>query len=296
MTSTSPDPRVAVAVVQCALGGPREANVARVEALVREAASRGARVILPPELFEGPYFCKVEREVWFDEARPFDGNATIARFAALAAELGVVLPVSFFEKDGPHYYNSLAMIDADGRVLGLYRKSHIPDGPGYEEKFYFRPGDTGFRVWPTRYGVLGAGICWDQWFPECARAMMLAGAELLLYPTAIGSEPQDPDLDTRGPWQRAMLGHAVSNVVPVAAANRIGDEDGQGFYGSSFIADHRGELVASLGRDEEGVALASFDLRALARTRASFGFFRDRRPDLYAALVAGSTASPRNDR
>ena len=277
--------QVEVAVLQCALAGTREHNVARVEELVREAAAGGAQVILAPELFEGPYFCKVENEDFFAEARPAGGNPTIGRFSALARELGVVLPVSFFEREGPHYYNSLAMIDADGRVLGVYRKSHIPDGPGYEEKFYFRPGDTGFRAWPTRYGVVGTGICWDQWFPECARAMMLMGAELLLYPTAIGSEPHDPSLDTRGPWQRAMVGHAVSNVVPVAAANRIGDEDGQVFYGHSFVADHRGEIRAELGAGVEGVATASFDLDAIAKSRAAFGFFRDRRPDLYGALA-----------
>jgi len=283
--------RVEVAVLQCALGGARERNVARVEELARQAAARGAQVVLAPELFEGPYFCKVENEYFFAEARPLHGNPTIARFSALAGELGVVLPVSFFEQDGPHYYNSLAMIDADGRVLGVYRKSHIPDGPGYEEKFYFRPGDTGFRVWPTRFGVVGAAVCWDQWFPECARAMMLAGAELLLYPTAIGSEPHDPSLDTRKSWQRAMVGHAVSNVVPVAAANRIGDEDGQVFYGHSFVADHRGEIVAELASDVEGVATAGFDLDAVARSRAAFGFFRDRRADLYGALVGKPLAS-----
>lgn len=276
---------VRVAALQCALGGSREHNVARVEALVREAASGGAQVILAPELFEGPYFCKVEDEEFFAEARPAEGNPTIERFAALAAELSVVLPVSFFEREGPHYYNSLAMIDADGRVLGVYRKSHIPDGPGYEEKFYFRPGDTGFRVWPTRHGTIGVGICWDQWFPECARAMMLLGAEVLLYPTAIGSEPEEPDLDTSVLWQRAMIGHAVSNVVPVVAANRIGDEDGQVFYGCSFVADHRGEIRAQLGRDEEGVACHSIDLDEVVKARAAFGFFRDRRPDLYGALV-----------
>ena len=283
--------QVEVAVLQCALGGTRERNVARVEELVREAAARGAHMVLAPELFEGPYFCKVESEDFFAEARPAEGNPTIARFSALAGELGVALPVSFFEREGPHYYNSLAMIDADGRVLGIYRKSHIPDGPGYEEKFYFRPGDTGFRAWPTRFGVVGTGICWDQWFPECARAMMLMGAELLLYPTAIGSEPHDPSLDTRGPWQRAMVGHAVSNVVPVAAANRIGDEDSQVFYGHSFIADHRGEIRAELGSDVEGVATALFDLDAIAKSRAAFGFFRDRRPDLYGALTGKPHAS-----
>jgi N-carbamoylputrescine amidase len=281
--------RIDVAVLQCALGGTREENVQRIEQLIAEAAGRGADVVLAPELFEGPYFCKVEDEDWFVEARPAEGNPTILRLSELAKKLGVVLPVSFFEKDGPHYYNSLAMIDADGRVLGVYRKSHIPDGPGYEEKFYFRPGDTGFRVWPTRAGHIGVGICWDQWFPECARAMMLGGAELLLYPTAIGSEPHDPDLDTREPWQRAMVGHAVSNVVPVAAANRIGDEDGQIFYGHSFVANHRGELVAELDSEKEGVAMAGFDLDEIAKKRAAFGFFRDRRSDLYGQLVGRSS-------
>jgi len=276
---------IRVAVVQCALGGSRERNVARVEELIADAAARGAQVVLAPELFEGPYFCKVEDEHFFAEARAAAGNQTVARLCALAERHGLVLPVSFFEKDGPRYYNSLAMVDADGRVLGVYRKSHIPDGPGYEEKFYFRPGDTGFRVWPTRFGMLGTGICWDQWFPECARAMMLQGAELLLYPTAIGSEPHDPELDTRKPWQRAMVGHAVSNVVPVAAANRIGVEDGQAFYGHSFVADHRGEIVAELASEVEGVAVAEFDLDAIARSRAAFGFFRDRREDLYGVLV-----------
>jgi N-carbamoylputrescine amidase len=203
----------------------------------------------------------------------------------LARDLGIVVPVSFFERAGQAHYNSIAVIDADGVVLGVYRKSHIPDGPGYEEKFYFRPGDTGFRAWRTRHGTVGVGICWDQWFPESARAMVLLGAEVLLYPTAIGSEPHEPDLDTRDPWQRAMIGHAVSNVIPVVAANRIGDEQGQRFYGSSFIADHRGEKVAELGRDEAGVAVASFDLDALARWRASWGFFRDRRPELYDVLT-----------
>ncbi|HYC57191.1 MAG TPA: N-carbamoylputrescine amidase [Candidatus Binatia bacterium] len=279
---------VTVGVIQAALGGSRQENVEKIDKLVREAAARGAQIVLPPELFEGPYFCKVEREEYFDEARPLQGNATIAHFQKLAAELGVVIPISFFEKDGPHYYNSLAMVDADGSLLGVYRKSHIPDGPGYEEKFYFRPGDTGFRTWPTRFGTVGVGVCWDQWFPECARSMMLGGAEVLLYPTAIGSEPHDPDLDTREPWQRAMIGHAVSNVVPVAAANRIGDEEGQVFYGHSFLADHRGDIVSELPWGEEGVAIATFDLDKVARTRAAFGFFRDRRPDLYATIAGNS--------
>jgi len=197
----------------------------------------------------------------------------------------VVIPVSFFERDGPAYYNSVAVVDADGTVLGTYRKSHIPDGPGYEEKFYFRPGNTGFKTWSTAAGTIGVGICWDQWFPECARAMVLQGAELLVYPSAIGSEPEAPELDTREPWQRAMIGHAVSNVVPVAASNRIGNEGGQVFYGHSFIADHRGDIVAEIGAAKEGVAVGTFDLDAIRRDRASFGFFRDRRPELYGVLT-----------
>ncbi|HEY6463354.1 MAG TPA: N-carbamoylputrescine amidase [Polyangiaceae bacterium] len=276
---------ITVAGVQCALGGARGENIARVEELVRDAAHRGANVVLPPELLEGPYFCRDEKPEWFAQARSVDDDEAVARLRVVARELGVVIPVSFFERAGQAYYNSVAVVDADGAVLGVYRKSHIPDGPGYEEKFYFRPGDTGFRVWRTRHGVLGVGICWDQWFPESARAMMLLGAEVLFYPTAIGSEPHEPDLDTRDPWQRAMIGHAVSNVVPVVAANRVGVEDGQRFYGSSFVADARGDKVSELGRDEAGIVVASFDLDALARTRASWGFFRDRRPELYGVLT-----------
>ncbi len=281
---------ITVAVLQAAFGARTDANVRRVTALVREAAGKGATVILSPELFEGPYFCREEREEFFAMARPAAGHPTIAHFQALAAELGVVLPVSFFEAAGPAYYNSVAIVDADGAVLGIYRKSHIPDGPGYEEKFYFRPGNTGFHAWRTRAGTVGVGICWDQWFPECARALVLAGAEVLLYPSAIGSEPTDPGLDTKDPWQRAMIGHAVSNVVPVAASNRIGTEGGQVFYGHSFIADHRGTVVVELGRDEEGVAVASFALDAVRRDRAAFGFFRDRRPDLYGSLTTTDDA------
>ena len=280
----NPSRPVRVAALQCAFTASLEENVARVEALVREAAGKGAQVILPSELFEGFYFCREEKDAYFDWARPVEGHPTLARFQALAKELGVVIPVSFFERDGQAHYNSLAMVDADGAVLGIYRKSHIPDGPGYEEKFYFRPGNTGFKVWPTRFGRIGAGICWDQWYPECARAMMLMGADLLLYPTAIGTEPENPDLDTKDLWQRAMIGHAVSNVVPVVAANRIGTEGDQTFYGHSFIADHRGEKVAELGRTESGVILADFDLEEVRRNRASFGFFRDRRPDLYGLI------------
>ncbi|WP_026854200.1 N-carbamoylputrescine amidase [Geothrix fermentans] len=276
---------IRVAALQCALGDGPDQNVDRVEALVREAAATGANVILPSELFEGPYFCREEKDAFFDWARPAEGHPTIARFQALAKELGVAIPVSFFEREGHAFYNSLAMVDADGALLGIYRKSHIPDGPGYEEKFYFRPGNTGFKVWDTRFGKLGVGICWDQWYPECARAMMLQGAELLFYPTAIGTEPENPELDTKDLWQRAMIGHAVSNVVPVVAANRIGLEGGQTFYGHSFIANHRGDKVAELGRTDPGLITADFDLEEIRRNRASFGFFRDRRPDLYGIIA-----------
>jgi N-carbamoylputrescine amidase len=276
---------VAVAGIQLAHSEDRQDNLTRVTAKVREAAALGAKIILPSELFEGHYFCREERDEFFARALPFEGHPTLAHFQSLARELEVVIPVSFFERDGHCYYNSLGMVDADGKMLGLYRKSHIPDGPGYEEKFYFRPGNTGFKVWQTRYGNLGVGICWDQWYPECARAMMLMGAELLLYPTAIGSEPNNPGLDTKNLWQRAMVGHAVSNVVPVVASNRIGKEVDQTFYGHSFICDHRGEKIAELGANEEGLVLASFDFSLIRKHRASFGFFRDRRPDLYGALV-----------
>ncbi|MCA9676711.1 MAG: N-carbamoylputrescine amidase [Kofleriaceae bacterium] len=283
---------VTVAALQTALTDDVDRNVARITELVREAAGRGARIILPSELFEGHYFCRTQREDDFARARPLTGHPTIAHFQKLAAELDVVIPVSFFEQDGPCYYNSIATIDASGHVLGVYRKSHIPDGPGYQEKFFFRPGDTGFHAYRTRHGTIGVAICWDQWFPEAARAMTLAGADLLLYPTAIGSEPEEPDFDSRDPWRRAMIGHAVTNVVGVIAANRVGTEgaagDGPGpltFYGSSFLCDERGDLLAELGRAEEGVAVATYDLERMRRARASMGFFRDRRPELYDALI-----------
>ena len=279
-----------VAALQTAYGDDMAANLARTAQLVREAAAKGAQVILPSELIQGHYFCVTQLETWFATAHPWREHPCVTALAPLAAELGVVIPVSIFEREGPHYFNSVVMIDADGSLMGVYRKSHIPDGPGYQEKYYFRPGDTGFKVWDTRFGRIGVGICWDQWYPECARAMALMGAEVLLYPTAIGSEPQDASLDTRDPWQRAMQGHAVSNVIPVVAANRTGFEPGPGggqsFYGSSFIADHRGDLVASLDREDQGAIVASFDLDFLAAHRASFGFFRDRRTDLYGALVS----------
>ncbi|OJU56533.1 MAG: N-carbamoylputrescine amidase, partial [Alphaproteobacteria bacterium 62-8] len=241
-------------------------------------------------LFETPYFCQDQSADHYALARPFADNPVIARFARLAGELGVVLPVSFFERAGHSHFNSLAMVDADGSVLGLYRKSHIPDGPGYQEKFYFTPGDTGFKVWKTRYGMVGAGICWDQWFPESARAMALLGAEILFYPTAIGTEPPPaPPVDSRDHWRRVMQGHAGANYMPLVASNRIGRETGQAgevtFYGSSFIASPTGEIVAELGRSDEGVVTASFDLDVIAKMRASWGLFRDRRPDLYGPLT-----------
>jgi N-carbamoylputrescine amidase len=286
-----------VAALQAAFSADREANIALIAGMIREAAAAGAQVILPPELFQGPYFCISQDERWFAEAQPWRDHPCVRALAPLAGELGVVLPISIFEKEGPHYFNSLVMADADGSLLGVYRKSHIPDGPGYQEKYYFRPGDTGFKVWGTRHGRLGVGICWDQWYPEAARAMALMGAEALFYPTAIGSEPHDPNLDTATPWRRAMQGHAVSNIIPVVGANRTGFEPwpgypggGQTFYGSSFISDHRGDLAAALGRDETGIAIAGFDLDFLATHRAAWGFFRDRRPDLYGVLTSARPA------
>jgi N-carbamoylputrescine amidase len=281
--------RVTVAAIQTALSDDAAANVARVTDLVRQAAAQRAQIILPSELFEGQYFCREQREADLARAHPAENHPTLRHFQQLAAELGVVIPVSFYELAGPERYNSIAVFDADGRNLGIYRKSHIPDGPGYQEKFFFRPGNTGFRAFATRFGTIGVAICWDQWFPEAARAMALAGSDILFYPTAIGSEPEEPEFDSRESWQRVMVGHAVANSVAVVAANRIGVE-GEGntaltFYGSSFIADARGDLVAQLGRDEPGIALAALDLAAIQRIRASMGMFRDRRPALYRALV-----------
>lgn len=274
-----------VAALQLALSDDIDANIASVSALVREAAGRGAKIILPPELFEGHYFCQTEEDRFFARAKPVGGHKVVRAMRALAAELKVYIPTSFFEADGPHFYNSLAMIDDAGVVMGVYRKTHIPDGPGYEEKFYFRPGNTGFKVWPTRYGTVGVGICWDQWYPETARAMMLMGADILFFPTAIGDEPAAEELDTSRLWRRAMIGHAVSNVVPVVAANRTGAEGAMSFYGHSFISDERGDLVADMGDGEQGVLDAKFDLERIARHRATFGFFRDRRPEMYGRLV-----------
>ncbi len=276
---------IVVAAIQCAFSETMAENIERISAFIEQAAKDGAQVILPPELLQGHYFCAEEKEEHFDCAFPAATHPVVVALAALAKKLNVAIPASIFERDGQHYYNSVAMINAGGEVLGVYRKSHIPDGPGYEEKFYFRPGNTGFKVWDTKFGKLGVGICWDQWFPEAARAMMLQGADILFYPTAIGTEPDNPELDTKDLWQRAMIGHAVSNVVPVVAANRIGTENGQTFYGSSFIADQRGEKVQEMDRDTEGVIVASIDVDAVHRNRAAFGFFRDRRPDLYGVLT-----------
>nr|WP_070961140.1 N-carbamoylputrescine amidase [Hyphomonas sp. Mor2] len=265
--------------------GDMAENISRVERAVRDAAGQGADIILPPELFCDHYFCKTQEEHHFATAYPWQAHPAVIAMQALARELDVVIPVSIFEKDGPEYFNSVVLVDAGGDALGVYRKSHIPDGPGYQEKFYFRPGDTGFKVWDTRKGRIGVGICWDQWFPEAARAMALMGADILLYPTAIGAEPQDETLDTAARWRRAMQGHAVSNVIPVVAANRVGDEDGQVFYGTSFICDHVGEIAADLDRVEQGIVSATFDLDEIDRERAAWGFFRDRRPDLYKQLT-----------
>ncbi len=266
-------------------------NIATADRLVREAAGIGAQIVLIPELFEGPYFCIDMLAEHFARAFPVEGHPTVAHFQKLAAELNVVLPISIYERANNATFNTVVIVDADGAQLGIYRKSHIPDGVGYTEKFYFNPGDTGFRVWRTRHATIGVGICWDQWFPEAARAMALQGAELLFYPTAIGSEPPDPAWDSSGHWQRVMQGHAGANLTPLVAANRIGREVGRAgereitFYGSSFIADPTGAKVAEAGRDEEAVLTALFDLGAVREMRHSWGLFRDRRPDLYGALL-----------
>ena len=281
--------KLTLAATQFACSTDAATNLASAERVVREAARRGARVVLLQELFETPYFCKDHLASHFSLARPVDGNPVLGRFQALARELEVVLPFSFFERANNAYFNSLAMIDADGRLLGVYRKSHIPEGPGYHEKYYFSPGDTGFRVWNTRYGVLGAGICWDQWFPEAARCMALQGAEVLLYPTAIGSEPHDASIDSRDHWQRCMQGHAAANLMPLVASNRIGVERGQKyqmtFYGSSFIAGPSGEKLVEADRDAEAVLTATVDLEAVRAQRHAWGVFRDRRPELYGPIL-----------
>ena len=281
--------QVTVACTQMHCSWELEANVARAEALVHQAADEGAQIILLQELFETPYFCIDEQDKHFGLAHPIDKQPTLQRMQKIAKERELVLPVSFFERAGLAYYNAVAIIDADGSVAGHYRKSHIPDSPAYEEKFYFSPGDTGFQAIDTRYARIGVGICWDQWFPEAARAMVLKGADILFYPTAIGSEIQAPDLDSKDHWQTVMRGHAAANVVPVIASNRIGKESSHGvemdFYGSSFITDHKGAIAKSADRKTEGVLTATIDLEEVRDYRRSWGVFRDRRPDLYGSLL-----------
>lgn len=259
--------KVKVAATQMSCSGDIDENIRKAETLVREAAAQGAQIILLQELFETPYFCQKEKSDYYAYATELEHNKAVNHFKAIAKELEVVLPISFYEKKNYARYNSLAVIDADGTVMGKYRKSHIPDGPGYEEKFYFNPGDTGFKVWNTRYAKIGVGVCWDQWYPEAARVMSLMGAEILFYPTAIGSEPQDGSIDSKDHWQTCMLGHAAANLIPVVASNRIGeeiDEDSSiNFYGSSFIAGPQGNKIAEAGRDEQGVLVSEFDLDAL---------------------------------
>jgi len=281
--------KVIVAATQMNCMSDSSENLDKATALVLAAAAKGAQIILLQELFETPYFCQKPLEIYISLARSVKDNPAIAHFRTIARDNKLVLPISFFERDNNAFYNSLAVIDADGEVLGVYRKSHIPDGAGYSEKFYFNPGDTGFKVWDTAYGRIGCGICWDQWFPETARCLALMGAELIFFPTAIGSEPLEPEVDSRAHWQTVMQGHAAANLTPVIASNRVGteheDESFIRFYGSSFITDERGQIITHLGEEEVGFCTASFDLDAIALTRRSWGIFRDRRPDLYGALL-----------
>ncbi|WP_455294185.1 N-carbamoylputrescine amidase [Vibrio parahaemolyticus] len=279
---------VKFAALQLTKSWDLEENLAKAKKAIREAAQNGANVILPQELFAAPYFCKKQEAKYFELAEETANSHLIQEMSALAKELGVVIPVSYFEKAGNTFFNSLVIIDADGTVLDNYRKSHIPDGPGYSEKYYFSPGDTGFKVWQTKFGKFGAGICWDQWFPELARSLALHGAEAIFYPTAIGSEPQDPTLDSRDHWQRTMQGHSAANLVPVIASNRVGTEIDDGiettFYGSSFITDHTGAKIAEAPREGETIIYAEIDLAATAKARHAWGLFRDRRPDLYTSV------------
>lgn len=289
---------VKVAATQMSCTNVVEENLCKAEAHVRAAAAQGANIILIQELFENLYFCQKEKPEFIAYATSTEENPAIKHFQAIAKELNVVLPISFFERKNNARYNSIAVIDADGTNLGIYRKSHIPDGPGYEEKFYFSPGDTGFKVWNTKYGTIGIGICWDQWFPETARCMALMGAEMIFYPTAIGSEPENSGLDSRDHWQRCMIGHSAANLVPVIASNRVGvetiDDSSITFYGSSFITDGTGAKVAELDRSEEGILVAQFDLDALAAQRSEWGVFRDRRPDLYGNILTLDGVTKRN--
>ena len=280
--------KVVVAATQMACSWDREATLAKAEKLVREAAAKGANIVLLQELFETPYFCQRHDFEYMDLATTPEENPAVKRFQEVAKELDIVIPVSFFERAGNAAFNSVVIIDADGTVLGKYRKTHIPDGMPYAEKFFFTPGDTGFKVWKTKYATIGVGICWDQWFPEAARCMALLGAEILFYPTAIGSEPV-LQTDSKPHWQRCMQGHAAANIMPVIASNRIGHEvqkdSEMTFYGSSFIADETGGLVAEADRETEGVITAEFDLDAIAQKRREWGVFRDRRPEMYGTLL-----------
>lgn len=277
-----------VAAIQMSMSHAYEENIAKADKMVQEAAAKGAKLILLPELFERRYFCQIEDYARFDYAEDAESSKTLSHFSALAKKLNVVLPVSFFEKKNAAYFNSIAIFDTDGSLKGIYRKSHIPTGQCYEEKFYFSPGDTGFKVFQTSVGKIGIGICWDQWFPETARILALKGAEILLFPTAIGSEPVLPK-DSKAHWQNAMIGHAAANVIPVVAANRVGREDDVNstmtFFGSSFITNQYGEKLAELGREEEGIIYSEFDLQAIDDERRGWGVFRDRRIDLYSPLL-----------
>jgi N-carbamoylputrescine amidase len=281
--------KVKLAATQMVCSTDSQANIANAERLIREAASKGAQVILLQELFENLYFCQEEKPEHIEKAMPTEYNAAVNHFAKIAKELGVVLPISFFEKKNQARFNSIAILDADGSNLGVYRKTHIPDGPGYEEKFYFNPGDTGFKVWNTKVATIGIGICWDQWFPETARCLALMGAEVLFFPTAIGSEPQDPAYDSKDHWQTVMRGHSAANIMPVVASNRIGtetfDKSEITFYGSSFITDNKGKMVAEMDRTSQGVIVTEVDLDAYQKEREAWGLFRDRRPEKYGPLM-----------
>jgi len=281
--------KVTVAATQFACSTDRVENLAKAEHLIREAAKQGANIVLIQELFETPYFCKEHCPDYFQLAAPIEENPAVLRFQELARELNVVLPASVYERAGNAFYNTVAIVDAGGALLGKYRKAHIPESPGYHEKFFFSPGDTGFKVWRTRFGTIGVAICWDQWFPESARAMALMGADILFYPTAIGSEPQDLSIDSKDHWQRAMQGHAASNITPLVASNRIGTEHGERwkvtYYGSSFITDHTGAMLQQADRTTESVITATFDLNAVRAYRDAWGVFRDRRPELYKPLL-----------
>ena len=280
---------IKVAATQMSCAWDIDENIAKAEKLVRNAAKDGAQIILIQELFETPYFCQKEKPEYFNYAVELEVNKAVTHFRAVAKELQVVLPISFFERKNKAKYNSIAVIDADGEILGVYRKTHIPDGPGYEEKFYFNPGDTGFKVWETKYATIGIGICWDQWYPETARCLALMGAEIIFYPTAIGSEPQDVGIDSRDHWQRCMQGHSAANMVPIVASNRIGIEtivdSSITFYGSSFITDCTGKKVQEADRTSEAVLLHEFDLDEIESRRSSWGMFRDRRPDMYGTIL-----------